>query len=127
MLVFIGIGLEQSPSLRAIQELKTCDIIYFESYTSPLLDERALLDATSGQMGDKVIERVKREFVEEGWKILQQAKTKKVALISPGDPLVATTHQELRTRAIPRKDRNTCSARLIHTYRCRWRVRIALV
>jgi len=100
LLVFIGIGVEQSPSLRAIQELKTCDVIYFESYTSPVLDDRALLDTTSGQMGDKIIEKVKREFVEEGWKILQQAKTKKVALVSSGDPLVATTHQDLRTRAI---------------------------
>ncbi len=46
------------------------------------------------------VELVKREFVEDGRKILEVSKKGNAALVCSGDPMVATTHQELRTRAI---------------------------
>ena len=62
MLIFVGLGLEQSPTLRALDELKNCDIVYFESYTSPVLNEETRLETI---LKEKTVERVKREFVEE--------------------------------------------------------------
>ncbi len=41
-----------------------------------------------------------REFVEDGRTILSDAKEKKVVLAALGDPMIATTHNELRVRAI---------------------------
>ena len=99
MLYFIGLGLDQSPTLNSLKILKECDKIYYESYTSPIVNERALSDL-SEQLGSSRVENVKREFVEDGRNILEVAQDSKIALVCSGDPLVATTHQELRTRAM---------------------------
>jgi diphthine synthase len=100
LLSFIGVGLEQSPTLEAIELLKECDRIYWENYTSPVIN-RDLFQNLSGSIGEeKKIELVKRDLVEDGRQILEQAARSKVALVCSGDPLVATTHQDLRTRAI---------------------------
>ncbi len=101
MLSFIGVGLEQSPTLEAIEILKECDMTYWENYTSPVINQD-LIQILSNSIGEgkKKIEVVKREFVEDGRQILEQAAKSKVALVCSGDPLVATTHQDLRIRAI---------------------------
>ena len=109
MLYFIGLGLEQSPSIKSLKLLKGCDRIYYERYTSPALDEKVLSDLAESLAPSK-IEMVKREFVEDGREILAAARDSQVALISSGDPLIATTHQELRTRA----SRSGIPARVIH-------------
>ena len=93
MLYFVGLGLDQSLSLNALQIVQNCDHIYYESYTSPVVN--AKIEEEIG----KSVEKVKRSFVEGGMKILELARNSSVALLCSGDPLVATTHQELRTRA----------------------------
>src|SRR5487761_21699 len=99
MLVFVGLGLEQSPTLYSIDVLKQCDRIFYESYTSPRVNPD-LVSILSESLGDgKKIETVAREFVEDGRKILDFAKNETVALVCSGDPMIATTHQDLRTRA----------------------------
>jgi diphthine synthase len=54
-----------------------------------------LQDITKGQF-----KLAPRWLVEEGKEILEAAKTSKVTLLSYGDPYIATTHIELRVRAI---------------------------
>ncbi|MDG6923743.1 MAG: diphthine synthase [Nitrososphaerota archaeon] len=99
MLYFIGLGLEQSPSLGALEKLRECDKIYYESYTSPVINDN-VLEELSRALTDARFEVVKREFVEDGRTILDTAKDSIVAIVCSGDPMIATTHQELRTRAI---------------------------
>jgi diphthine synthase len=99
LLYFAGLGIDQSPTLKTIHELKKCEKIFYESYTSPIINEN-VLNELSQLLGSDKVELVKREFVEDGRKILEAAKQIDVALVSSGDPLIATTHQELRTRAI---------------------------
>ncbi len=108
MLYFIGLGLEQSPSLKSLGILKECDKIYYESYTSPIVNVNVLNELLE-QLGTRV-ETVKREFVEDGKKILEAAQNSTISLVCSGDPLVATTHQELRTRAI----KQGITTRVIH-------------
>lgn len=98
MLFLVGLGVEQSPILEAIEILKACDDIFFESYTSPALDSDLM--ATLLDLTKKEVRKVSREFVEDGRKILELSREKKVALVCFGDPLIATTHQELRIRAL---------------------------
>jgi diphthine synthase len=43
---------------------------------------------------------VDRAFVEDGNRLLEEAGSKKVVLAVLGDPMIATTHDELRARAI---------------------------
>jgi diphthine synthase len=98
MLYFIGLGIDQSLSLKALSELQVCEAVYYESYTSPRTNEDVLSQFSS--LSNTKVEVVKREFVEDGRKLLESAKRTNVALVCSGDPMVATTHQELRTRAI---------------------------
>ncbi|MGI0084381.1 MAG: diphthine synthase [Nitrososphaerales archaeon] len=101
MLFFIGLGVEQSPTLRAVAIMKSCERIFYESYTSPVIDGDVMQNLTDST--DRKIEAVSRDFVEDGRKILEPARSSRVALVSSGDPMIATTHQELRTRALTEK------------------------
>ncbi len=98
MLVFIGLGLHgEGISLRGLREAREADAIYAELYTSMLPKLRLNeLEQTIG----KPIKVVDRETVEQRPdEILRAAKASKVAFLVPGDPMVATTHVDLRLRA----------------------------
>lgn len=111
MLNFIGLGLEQSPTLKALEVMRTCDAIFIEQYTSPLTNAGLVseLERSSPELRGK-FRPVKREFVEDGRQIIELSKSGNAALLSSGDSLVATTHQELRERAI----RAGAKTRVIH-------------
>lgn len=97
MLVLVGLGLwdEKDISLKGLEEAKACDILYLEGYTSKLFGAtKQELESLFG----KEIQKVKRDFIESG-DILNYAVRNKVALLIPGDPMVATTHSDLILRA----------------------------
>ena len=102
MLWFVGLGISGAKSmpLEAQEVLSKADIVYLEQFTSPIKksDLAKIKKMTEGQF---II--TKRWQVEDGNEILKNAKRKKVVLISYGDPYIATTHIELRTRAIEEK------------------------
>jgi len=100
MLYFVGLGIDQSLSLKSIERLRTCNYVFYESYTSPRVSGDILSELQTNLPERVKVELVKREFVEDGRKILEDSKKGNVALVSSGDPMVATTHQELRSRAI---------------------------
>ncbi len=99
-LVFVGLGLydERDLSFRGLEEIKQADKIFAELYTS-------LMPGLSIQKLEKLVGKkisvVSRHALEDegGQTILQEAKKEKVALLVPGDPLIATTHLDLRIRA----------------------------
>ncbi|CAD6524732.1 Diphthine synthase [metagenome] len=102
MLWFVGLGISGSKSIpvEALEVLSKADIVYFEQFTSPIgkSDVLKIKKMTKGELKEG-----KRWLVEDGNEILKNAKTKKVVLLSYGDPYIATTHIELRTRAIQEK------------------------
>ena len=102
MLWFVGLGISGFKSIpcKALDILSKADIVYLEQFTSPIgkLDLVKIKNATKGEF-----KPAKRWLVEDGNEILQNAKKKKVVLLSYGDPYIATTHIELRTRAIAEK------------------------
>ena len=99
MLWFIGLGISGFGSIpgEALDVLSNADVVYLEQFTSPITesDLTKIKDATKGQF-----KLAKRWLVEDGKEILKDAKNKEVALLAYGDPYIATTHIELRTRAI---------------------------
>jgi diphthine synthase len=99
MLVFVGLGIDGSQALsdKARQVISGSDVVYFEQFTSPMSEQEAkfLQDITKGEF-----KLAPRWLVEDGKEILEAAKNSKVALLSYGDPYIATTHIELRVRAI---------------------------
>ncbi|QLH03307.1 diphthine synthase [Nitrosopumilus cobalaminigenes] len=102
MLWFVGLGISGFKSIpsEALDVLSKADIVYLEQFTSPIgkSDLTKIKNATKGEF---IL--AKRWLVEDGSEILKNAKKKKVALLAYGDPYIATTHIELRTRAIEEK------------------------
>ena len=102
MLWFVGLGISGAKSipLEAQEVLAKADIIYLEQFTSPIgkSDLSKIKKMTKGDFRP-----AKRWLVEDGNEILKNAKRNKVVLLSYGDPYIATTHIELRTRAIEEK------------------------
>jgi diphthine synthase len=93
----VGLGLgAKGISLEGVEEIRSADTAYLEYYTTP--HEPSLLRELQASTG-KMLTIVDRAFVEDGNAILLEAKEKRVVLAVIGDPMVATTHAELRTRA----------------------------
>jgi len=97
-LVFIGLGLydERDLTLRALDEARACDVLFEESYTSSL--RGTTVEKVAETIG-KPIHVLQREDVESGSVLLQEAATRRVGFLVPGDPMMATTHVDLRMRA----------------------------
>ena len=97
MLYLIGIGLNDKKdiSIKGLEIVKECDIVYLENYTSKLNCELSDLEGFYG----KPITLADRELVEKGDEILKNAKDKNVALLIIGDVFSATTHIDLMLRA----------------------------
>ena len=97
-LVFVGLGLhdERSITLRGMDAIRQADVVFAESYTS-ILSEGSLsrLESATGKM----IQLLDRTAVEDGKTILDACKSSRVVLLVVGDPMMATTHVDLRLRA----------------------------
>ncbi len=110
-LVLVGLGLhnEKGISLQGIEEARGADTVFAEFYTSLMAD--LCLEGLEELLGRKV-SVVSRKVLEEdeGRLILQRARKGKAVLLVPGDPLIATTHVDLRIRA----EREGVKARVVH-------------
>ena len=108
-LSFVGLGLgAKGITLEGVEEMIAADVIYLEYYTTP--HEPQLLKQVQVATG-KSFTIVDRQFVEDGSKILSDAEGGKVVLAVLGDPMIATTHNELRVRAI----RRGVETRVVHS------------
>lgn len=100
MLYMIGIGLNDAKDItvKGLKAVKKCDVVYLESYTSLLQCSRKDLEKLYG----KKIIPADRDLVEKKAEstILKDAKTKNVAFLVIGDVFGATTHTDLKLRAI---------------------------
>src|SRR5256886_1258037 len=98
-LVFIGLGLhdEKGITLRGLEEARSAEVVFMELYTSGLAG--ATLGSVERLIGKK-IRRLSRTEVEDGRTILEAAAKQKVAFLVVGDPMAATTHVDLRLRAV---------------------------
>jgi diphthine synthase len=98
VLIFAGLGLSGTDgmSVKALNALRTCDIIYAEFYTSVLAGtDISDIERVLG----KEIEVLRRMQVEEEETIIEDAKTKRVGFVTAGDTMAATTHIDLIIRA----------------------------
>ena len=109
-LVFIGLGLhdELDISIKGFEEIKSAEKIFAEFYTSTL--SGASLKKLQKKLGKK-IHVLSREQTEKGDVVIDNAKSKKTVFLTCGDPMVATTHVDLRLRAI----KNKIKTKLVHS------------
>ncbi len=97
-LIFIGLGLydERDMSLHGLDEARACDTLFAEFYTSALRGTTA--EKLAAMIG-KPLTVLHREDVESGAVLLKHAAVERVGFLVPGDPMMATTHVDLRLRA----------------------------
>jgi diphthine synthase len=92
LLIGTGISDERGLSLLGLSALRACNTVYAESYTN--LQPEGTLQRLEALIG-KQITLLSREAVEGEKEILLAAGKGTVALVVPGDPMIATTHVSL--------------------------------
>jgi len=100
-LVFVGLGLwdECDLTLRGLEETRKADKVYAEFYTSVMggINLRRLEEL----IGKKISVLSRRDVEEKPHEsILLEALKSNVVFLVPGDPLISTTHVDLRLRAL---------------------------
>jgi len=98
MLWFVGLGISgtRSVPIEVVKIIQEADFVYLEAFTSPISKQH---EDEIKNMVNGSFKIAKRWLVEDGQEILKVSKNSTVVLLSYGDPYVATTHIELRTRA----------------------------
>jgi len=100
-LVFVGLGLcsERDITLCGVEEARTADNVFAEFYTS--LMPNLALSELERLVGKKITVLSRKDLEEDsGERILAAARRGRAVFMVPGDPLIATTHVELRVRAV---------------------------
>ena len=98
MLWFVGLGISgtRSVPIEVVKIIQEADFVYLEAFTSPISKQH---EDEIKNMVNGSFKIAKRWLVEDGQEILKTSKSSTAVLLSYGDPYVATTHIELRTRA----------------------------
>ena len=109
--VLIGLGLDSEKGITAqgLEEARMSDKLFAEFYTNPMPNLN--MEALQKMIGRKItlLSRIQLED-ENAEDILQSAENGKVALLVPGDPMIATTHISLRLALAKRN----IPSRIIH-------------
>jgi len=98
-LVGIGVGGARGMGAGAREAISSAKAVYMETFTSPVPREDVEEVRRAAEAGGAAFRLVPRWAVEDGGEILRAAAAGDAALVCYGDPYVATTHIELRTRA----------------------------
>ncbi|MDR1993042.1 MAG: diphthine synthase [Nitrososphaerota archaeon] len=110
-LIFIGLGLndEKGLTLKALEETKTANTVFMETYTNHMPNFN--IEHFETLCGKKLQILTRKDLEEEnGKKLLDAAKKGKTVFLVPGDPFIATTHITLRIDAKKQK----IPTRIIH-------------
>ncbi|HIH69757.1 diphthine synthase [Methermicoccus shengliensis] len=109
MLTFVGLGLfdEHDITLKGLRAVQQADEVYAEFYTSRLCG--ASIEQLEALYGKKV-HVLSREDIEGHPTFIERARELDVVLLSGGDPMVSTTHVDLRLRA----HRMGIATRIVH-------------
>jgi len=99
MLTFVGLGLydEKDISVKGLEAVRAADKVYAEFYTSRITG--ASLEGLE-RFYEKEIHPLSRKDVEVDPAWLEEARDKNLALLVGGDPMISTTHLDLRLRAV---------------------------
>ncbi|PTD93916.1 diphthine synthase [archaeon SCG-AAA382B04] len=108
-LTFVGLGLfdEKDISLKGLERAKEADVIFAEFYTSKLFGAKK---EDFEELFERELRVLSREEVEQQQKPLELAHENDVVFLVPGDPMISTTHTDLRIKAME----NAIETQIIH-------------
>jgi diphthine synthase len=98
-LYFIGMGLKglRTCSVETIDLLLSVDYVFVEKYTNFIPDE---IPSDLKQLKSKIKTVIREDLEDNDQEFLEKINGKSVALLIPGDPFIATTHNSLRISAL---------------------------
>ncbi len=102
MLVFVGLGLYswEDVSVHGLECIRAADVVYMEAYTSRLMGSTWEEMESAFQQPIRLLSRSDVEQSPED--LLREAERSLVVFCTGGDPMVSTTHTDLRLRAAKR-------------------------
>ncbi len=108
-LIFVGMGLSgfKTCSIETLEILDKTDLIFIEKYTNFIPEE---LPSIFKGIGSKLTYLHRSDLEENDEAFLNSLIGKNVALLVPGDPFIATTHNSLRLLA----KKKGINCRIIH-------------
>ncbi|MCE4625211.1 MAG: SAM-dependent methyltransferase [Desulfurococcales archaeon] len=93
-LALAGAGLERGHLTRRLIELAECaDKVLVETYTLP--GSKWIVDELSRIVGGRVVEADRSALEDYAYTLLDEARKERILVVTPGDPLIATTHRSL--------------------------------
>ena len=102
MLTFIGLGLYDNTdiSVKGLHRIQAADRVYLECYTSRLAG--TTIEELSAGYKKPVIPLYREDVEQHPDRLLEEAGPMDVVFLCAGDPMVSTTHSDLRMRAAAR-------------------------
>jgi diphthine synthase len=102
MLTFIGLGLfdKDDISEKGLTCIRSADSVFLECYTSHLMG--TTIKELSDYYGRPVHSLYRNDVEQQPEALLAAAEQKNVVFLCAGDPMVSTTHADLRMRAASR-------------------------
>ena len=99
VLTFVGLGLYdlRDISVKGLECIRNADVVYLESYTSRLFG--CTLIQMQELYGKEILVLSRHEVEVHPDPLLIRAMENEVVLLVGGDPMVSTTHIDLRIRA----------------------------
>jgi diphthine synthase len=102
MLTFVGLGLydEQSVTVRGQEAIQAADSVFAEFYTSHLAG--TTIETIESTHGVEITVRDRVGVEQDPEPILAAAEDGDAVFLTGGDPMISTTHVDLRLRAVDR-------------------------
>jgi diphthine synthase len=99
MLTFVGLGLYslEDISIKGLGRIREADQVYLETYTSRIMG--ASIADMENFYQRPVIELGREDIEQHPGEILKEAERSDIVILTGGDPMVSTTHMDLRIRA----------------------------
>jgi diphthine synthase len=99
MLTFVGLGLfdHRDVSVKGLECIRRADAVFMERYTSMLAGTS--LSEMEQYYGKGILLLGREEVEQDPEKLLSLAANQDVVFLTGGDPMVSTTHMDLRLRA----------------------------
>lgn len=94
MLTLVGLGLHDCSDItfRGYEAVKSADEVYLDLYTSKISSS---LEDLQKFFGREIKEAKRSDLEEESRRIIEKARDRKIVILVPGDPTIATTHISL--------------------------------
>ncbi|PCN50699.1 diphthine synthase [Candidatus Geothermarchaeota archaeon ex4572_27] len=91
-IIGLGLGGWRGLPLEGLEAIRRVSRVLVDTYTNPISDEDL---REISRLSGKKVSKLRRGDVEEGDAVFRAAEEGDIAILCGGDPLIATTHQQL--------------------------------